>query len=179
MPKHPLELLSEATIRKASIWLLAAWALLTLLLVAVLPYELLGGITALAGAPDSAEASAIVASWRPALRAGAAFLVGFDFLYDLVHNNAVACACLWGATSGRPRHLLVARAFAWALWLCSLLNVPENLVYVRLLQGYSADPWVGLASAIASLRLVVLWSGFTAGGALLLLGHARWGRRAA
>ncbi len=173
MPKHPLELLSYGAIRAVSLWLLAAWALMTLFLVAILPFEILERATALAATRDSAAARALVASWPPALRVSAAFLLGFDFLYDLVHNNAVACMCLWAAFHGKSAQKRIARTFAWTLWLCTLLNVPENWVYVRLLHGLSVDPWVGVAGQIASLRFFILWSGFVVGAALLFLSHVR------
>lgn len=78
------------------------------------------------------------------------FILGFDFLYDLVHNNAVALCVVWAA-AGRSAGLVAAGSFlAWLLWLASGANVVENLGFLHVLQAGPMSPWpeVGLATTL-------------------------------
>ena len=169
MPTHPFERLSAQALRAGTIALFATWVMLTIVLGLAVPLEMLPKVAQMAAAGSAANATALLSEWATEERQAASFLVGFDFLYDIVHNNAVAMGILLASlTAGRGRP--VARSFAWALWLCTLLNVAENLIFQTVLVGNPADPWVAFAGFIASFRAFVLWSGFL--GVLALMGVA-------
>ncbi len=179
MPDHPFERLSTWAARASALSLLAAWLLLTLLLAAVVPAEHGAQLVRFLGAADARGAAAIVAAWSPDMRATAGFVIGFDFLYDLVHDNAVALLCIWAARLlGGARVMLAARVVAWTMWLAVLLNLPENLLAIHIVRDGAATDWFGVVVAITSFRFVTLWAGLAFGVAALVVAQRRAALRA-
>ena len=137
---HPYEALSVRNLRVATIGTASAWGLLTLVLVWAVPSGHLSQLGALVEATEPAAAKTILESWDPSVVASLSFMLGFDFLYDVVHNNAVALFAVWGAVrrdTGSAR--LVASITAWVLWLDTGLNVFENLGFLHILRSRSAN----------------------------------------
>lgn len=109
-------------------------------------------------------------SWDPGIAASLSFLLGFDFLYDVVHNNAAALFAIWGAVRRDTRLARSVGAMtAWVLWLDSGLNVFENLAFLHILRSRSPERLLTAVSAIFSFRSATLMLGFLVGAAL----HAR------
>jgi len=124
-------------------------------------------ITKLTAATKPGAPRTILESWDTGIAVSFSFLLGFDFLYDLVHNNAAALLAVWGAVrrGTRPSRLL-ARTAAWVLWLDSGLNVVENLTLLQVLRPGSPEPPLNAAVAIFSFRSVTLMLGLLVGVAL-------------
>jgi len=118
-------------------------------------------------APEPDTCRAILESWDSSLAVSLAFLLGFDFLYDLVHNNAAALFAVWGAVR---RDTAVARRIAgttaWVLWLDSGLNIFENLAFLHILRSQSCEGLLTAVAAIFTFRSATLLLGFVVGAAL-------------
>ena len=171
---HPFEHLSAKHLRGAALWLLAATAFLTGVMVSAIPIKDFGHIMRLGSAGSAALATEVLASWPPSTFRSATFLFGFDFLYDVVHNNAAALLCLWGASlHGASWTRALARVVAWAMWLCTVLNLPENLIFLETVRSTPAAPWFSLALTIAAFRAIALWSSFVLGALLVAWGTWR------
>jgi hypothetical protein len=162
MPSHPYEALSARTLRAATIGTGAAWALLTLILVWAVPLSDIAGVQALLEARDPQTAGAVLASFEPTLTASLSFLLGFDFLYDVVHNNAAALFAVWGAVGRRTAAAqTVAATTAWILWLDTALNVVENLAFLHVLRS-------GSVAALPAVSTIFEFRAATLGLALLV-----------
>jgi hypothetical protein len=147
---HPYARLDRAHLRLWSWSLLGAWALLTPILVWAAPGRSEFTIPDLAVAGSAAAAEEILSHWSPADRTAFAFILGFDLLYDLVHNNAVAFCVAWAAADRSRPLIAVGSWLCWLLWLASVANVVENLAFLHLLQDGPASPWpeIGLATTL-------------------------------
>ena len=109
---------------------------------------------------DAALASTELSRWDSATRESFQFVLGFDFLYDLVHNNVAAMLLVWGALRSAQRWAFqLANVFAWVLWLDSALNVLEYFVYRHILATGILEPWHGYGLAIFSFRTSTLIPG--------------------
>ena len=118
VPIHPFERLPPTRLPTACVMLMLVWAFLTIVMLVTVPSAHAAAVAALLGAGDPRAAAALVAAWPADVRTTATFLVRFDFLYDLAHNNAVALLCLWAARRrGGTAALAAAPAAAWMLWL--------------------------------------------------------------
>jgi hypothetical protein len=131
------------------------------------PAAHLAEITKLTKAIEPGARQTILASWETGVAVSFSFLLGFDFLYDLVHNNAAALLAVWGAVRrGTKAARLLARTSAWVLWLDSGLNIFENLALLGVLRPRSPEPLVNAAVAVFSFRSVTLMLGLIVGVAL-------------
>ncbi len=158
MARHPFERLPDRALRVACVSLLVAWAVLTVVLAAAVPLAHMRELLRLLAAEGAGEAAAQVAAWSPAVRTSVGFVVRFDYLYDVVHNNAVALLCLWAARRlARPTATKAARLAAWVLWLDTLLNVVENAAALHIVNGGDAAPWFAVVRVLTSFRFVTLW----------------------
>jgi hypothetical protein len=167
MLSHPYHALSMRSLRAATIGAGAAWALLTLVLVAAVPVADIAELRRLLQAREPAAAGAVLASWGPGVTASLSFLLGFDFLYDIVHNNAAALFAVWGAARLRTRPARpVAAATAWVLWLDTVLNVFENLAFLHVLRSGSPEPLLPAVSATFWFRSATLTLALLVGAAL-------------
>lgn len=176
MLRHPFERLSLHAVGTAALALLAVWFVLTMLLAAAVPVAHLAQLAHLLRAADANAAAALVAAWSPDLRATAGFVLGFDFIYDLTHDNAVALLCIWAARRhGGRRVVVTARAVAWVVWLDVLLNVPENLAALHIVREAAPTRWFALVVSITSFRFVTLWAGFAFGAVTLAIVHGAKG----
>lgn len=166
MPSHPYEALSVRTLRAATIVASLAWALLTLILVWAVPMADIRELQRLLEEAGPAQRS-ILLSWQPSVVASVSFLLGFDFLYDVVHNNAVALFVLWGAVGRNTRRArAVGVAMAWLLWLDTGLNVFENLASLHVVRSKNPEPLLPVVLAIFSFRSATLFLGVIVGIAL-------------
>ena len=176
---HPYLRLERATLRFSALLLLGAWALLTPILVWAAPGRSDFTIPDLALAGSVAAAAEILSHWSPSDRTAFAFILGFDFLYDLVHNNAVALCAVWAA-AGRSAGLVAAGSLlAWLLWLATAANLVENPVFFHILQAGPVSPWpeIGLATTLfrnAAMLAGILFA-LAAGPGLSLMGRLRRG----
>jgi len=103
-------------------------------------------------------------------------MLGFDLLYDLIHNNGVAVFTIWGAKRvASARATLVASLSGWVMWLNSALNVAENLAFFHVIQTLEPYPLLPVAAAIFSFRVLTLTAGLFIGIALHAYGfwHSR------
>jgi hypothetical protein len=131
------------------------------------PLDDVSALGALLEATDPGARRVILESWTPDVVASLAFLVGFDFLYDLVHNNAAALVAVWGAVRRDTRLArAVAGTSAWVLWIDSALNVFENLAVLHVLRSRSPEPLLPAASAVFAFRSVTLLLGLLIGAIL-------------
>ena len=164
---HPYESLSAATLRTATIGMLSAWGGLTLVLIWAVPFGHIASLHNLMDAGSPSVRRTILESWEPGVSISLSFLLGFDFLYDVVHNNAAALLAVWG---GVRRGTRLARAAggmtAWVLWLDSGLNVIENLSFLHILRSRSPESLLTVVSAIFSFRSATLVLGLSVGAAL-------------
>jgi len=155
--RHPYTALETRQLGVATVALGTAWALLTILLLQAVPLVDFPKIGRILGASTAADLSAVLADWTPATLRSFAFLLGFDLLYDLVHNNAAAVYALWASRiCARPWAERLAAAAAWLLWLATVLNVFENLAFLHMLPDGDSSwllPWASLAFNLRSLFL--------------------------
>lgn len=173
---HPFEGLSERSLRVACLALLLAWMLLTGVLVAVVPLDHARELLDFLHAGTATDAAGRAGAWSADVRASARFVLYFDFLYDVVHDNAVALLCVWAARRVASRAaVMVARVVAWTLWLDIALNVVENVAALHIVGGGGAAPWFDLVVALTTFRFVTLWLGVALGVVGLALG--RWRHR--
>ena len=145
---HPYAELARARQRFWALFLIGAWVLLTPILVWAAPGRSDFTIPDLAVAGSPAAAQEILSHWLPADRLAFAFILGFDFLYDLVHNNAVAFSVAWAAASRSVRWVAAGSLLAWLLWLATAANIVENVAFFHMLQTGPSSPWpeVGLGT---------------------------------
>jgi hypothetical protein len=119
----------------------AAWLALTPILLWAMPGRTDATILELAVA-GSVEASAeILSKWSPSDRTAFAFVLGFDLLYDVIHNNAVALLVARVAAGCRGSLVRVGSWIAWGLWLATAANVVENLGFFHMIQAGPNSPW--------------------------------------
>ena len=164
MLAHPYETLSIRTLRAATVGAASAWAVLTVILVWTVPVAHVAEVQRLLEATGTPARSAILESWSPSIVASLCFLLGFDFLYDVVHNNAVALFAVWGAVRrdiGFARSL--AGLTAWVLWLDTGLNVVENLAFLHVLRSRSPQSLLPVVSVIFSFRSATMLLGVLVG----------------
>jgi len=90
--RHPYETLDARTLATATLGLAAFTILLTAILAHEVPSEVRREVARLLGAESGAPAAAVLAAWDREVYQAFSFMLGFDFLYDIVHNNAVALA---------------------------------------------------------------------------------------
>jgi hypothetical protein len=125
----------------------------------LVPVEHISAISAFVGA-DAGDAQDALQALTPEIRESFQFVLGFDFLYDLVHNNLVAMWLAWGALRIQKRVALVlASGFAWVLWMDSALNLVEHLVFRHILSSGNLDPWHAYGSAVFGFRTGSLVAG--------------------
>jgi len=166
---HPYEALSARTLRAATVGTLAAWGFLTLVLAWAVPVTDVAQVGTLMEATEPGARSAILGGLEPSVAVSLAFLLGFDFLYDVVHNNAAAFFAVWGAVRRDTRLARsVAGGTAWVLWLDSGLNVFENLAFLHVLRSPSAASLLPAISAAFSFRSATLALGILVGVAIHL-----------
>ena len=177
VPQHPYLNLSVSDLRFWSIVATIAFALATVVFVIAIPVPHLSLVADFVRS-DSVNAQVALDHWGSEIREAFRFMLGFDFLYDLVHNNLVALLAAWGAVRvGRYWALAVACVVAWTLWLDSAFNVAENLAYVRVLSTNNVEPWHFYASTIFRFRTATLFGSALA--ALVLHTYAFGKRRVA
>jgi hypothetical protein len=175
--RHPLQRLGTKPLAVAMVSLAASFVCLTVILVYTVPPSTRSHIGDLLAADSLAAATAVLSTWGADTYRTFAFLLGFDFLYDVVHNNAVAVFAIWGARRVAATSALhAASATAWVLWLDTLLNIFENLVFLDVVRSARASPLLPVASAIFSFRTATLGFGLLLG--LSLHGAAFWRQRA-
>ncbi len=139
---------------------MGAWVGLSAILVWAVPPEHIGEVNRLVSAPTLPAAAAVLDSWEPSVARSFSFLLGYDFLYDLVHNNAVALLVVWGARRAR---IGWAEQIAWLLWLDTALNVFENLAFLQILRTADPAPLFPWAASVFYFRSATLIGGLVAG----------------
>ena len=167
MLSHPYETLSARSLRAATIGAFAAWGVLTAVLFWAVPADYFAELRALLALSEPAQRRAMLESWPPEIIASLSFLVGFDFLYDLIHNNAAAFFVVWGAARNRtPVARSLGAATAWLMWLDTALNVFENLAFLHVLRARSPEPLLPAVSAVFAFRSATLMFSMLVGSAL-------------
>ena len=161
---HPLQRLDAKLLPLATIALALFLILLTAILVYTVPSGVRSSIGDLLAAQSTDSANAVLSTWSPRIYRTFSFLLGFDFLYDIVHNNAVAVFVIWGAIRlASTSALILASATAWVMWLDSALNVFENLAFLHIIRSEDPSQLLPVASAIFSFRSATLTIGFLIG----------------
>lgn len=156
---HPFLNLSLETVRLWAKILVIGFLVTTVILGIVVPAEHRSAIANFVLAEPSL-AHTELSAWDSATRESFQFVLGFDFLYDLVHNNMVALLLAWGAIRHAQRWAIqLASVFAWILWLDSALNVLEHFIYRHILATGILEPWHGYGLAIFSFRTSTLVAG--------------------
>jgi len=164
---HPFARLARQHLAAATIYLAVAFSLLTAILIAFVPLQDIARIRELVQARPGAFAREVLAGWPPSTLQSFSFMLGFDLLYDLVHNNGVALLAVWGAKrSAATWAAVAASATAWVMWLDSLLNVFENLAFLHIIQTSNPAPLLPFAAAVFSFRSITLIVGLMIGIAL-------------
>jgi hypothetical protein len=174
---HPYVRLGRAELRRPTLILFGAWLLLTPILVWAAPGRSDFTIPDLAVAGSVEAAAEILSHWSDSDRLAFAFILGFDLLYDLVHNNAMALLVAWVAIG---HHKLIAGAgslLCWWLWFATVANFVENLGFLHILLVGPESPWPELGLATTILRNGAMLAGL---GFCLLVGPGmsliRWMR---
>jgi hypothetical protein len=159
-----LQRLDAKLLPSATIALAVFLILLTAILVYTVPSSIRSSIGDLLVAKSTSSANAVLSAWSPRIYRTFSFLLGFDFLYDVVHNNAVAVFVIWGATRlASTSALILASATAWVMWLDTALNVFENLAFLHIARSEDPSQLLPVASAIFSFRAATLALGFLIG----------------
>jgi hypothetical protein len=156
---HPYVKLEQERLRFWTLCLLWTWAILTPVLVWAAPGRSDYTIPDLAVAGSIDAAQQILSHWSPADRQAFAFILGFDFLYDLVHNNAVAFAVVWAAANRPHRWVSVGSVLAWFLWLATAANIAENIAFFHMLQTGPNFPWPEVGLGTTYFRNTALLTG--------------------
>ena len=145
---HPYANLEPDRLRFWTLCLLGAWVILTPVLIWAAPARSDYTIPDLAVAGSVGAAQEILGHWLPTDRQAFAFILGFDFLYDLVHNNAVAFGVVWASANRPPGWISAGSVLAWLLWFATIANIAENIVFFHMLQVGPSFPWpeVGLGT---------------------------------
>jgi len=138
---HPFATLGRGSLRFYSTILLTSWGLLTPILIWAAPGRSDFTIPDLAIAGSVPAAREILSHWSASDRTAFAFILGFDLLYDLVHNNAVALCATWAVVGCSARLIRSASVIAWLLWIASAANFLENLAFFHMLQTSPESPW--------------------------------------
>ena len=159
---HPYTNLDLAHLRFWTLGLFGAWAILTTVLVWAAPGRSDYTIPDLAVAGSVTATQEILSHWSPSDREAFAFVLGFDFLYDLVHNNAVAFAVVWAAATRSQGWISAGSVLAWLLWLATGTNILENVVFFHMLQTGPHSPWpeVGLVTTLFRNATLLIGVGF-------------------
>jgi len=174
---HPFEKLTRHQLAWATALVGAAWALLTAVLVHAISTHEIAQIQRLLEASSPVVASSVLSEWPASVFSSFAFLLGFDLLYDVVHNNATALFAIWGARRlGHPVAALAGRGIAWVLWLDTALNLFENLAFLHVIRALEPWPLLPWAAGIFSFRSATLGAGIVVG--VVLHGLAFWQRSA-
>jgi len=170
---HPFLKLSSVQLRLGASLLGAAFAIATGVFLWAVPLEDIDHVTQLVES-SPVEATRILDSWSPKTRETFQFMLGYDFLYDLIHNNLVALI-LAGAAIRYPAMWshLVASLLCWVMWLDTGLNIFENLAYNYVLSSNTVEPWHRYASIIFQFRTSTLVLGLVVALAIHVLGLAR------
>ena len=176
MIAHPFERIPPPALFRSALLLWLVFGALSVILFHAMPLADAGRVVEFTGAGSPEGASAAWAGMPERLRISLAFVVGFDFLYDLVHNNAVALGCIWAARQLRTGPLFrLGRLLAWVLWLDTALNLVENLAILHMMRGGIASPWPEIVAPILTFRTATLALGvvYTVTGAIALLRRPR------
>ena len=172
--RHPLDRLELGQLRSATIAAAAAVGLLTAILFSSVSVEDLSRIEELLGASSSSAALALLTSWPQSTFQAFSFMLGFDLLYDLVHNNAVALFAIWGARRlSTPGAQIIGSLVAWVMWLDSVLNVFENLAFLHVIRTFELPSLVPIASTVFTFRSATLVTGLIVAIALHVLAFRR------
>ena len=161
MLSHPFDSLERRSLVIA-VWLFAAgFCVLSAILFFTIPSEEFARIQELAHMGSPANAQTVLRSWPHSTFLAFSFLLGFDFLFDLVHNNGVALFAIWGAQrlSNRAAKML-ATCIAWLMWADSLLNVMENLAFFHVIHTEEASWLLSFAQGIFAFRSATLLGAF-------------------
>jgi len=173
--QHPFQNLDLTNQQRASFLVLALLTGATAIFSVAVPFEHFLLVVQLIGA-QSGDVLPLISNWTIAERQSFAFMIGYDFVFDILHNNAAALFVVWGAArlnvrSACPNELMIAAWLAWAMWLCSGLNIVENLAFLHLLDSHQVTPWHLIGKVAFSFRGVALVGAFAAG----LIFHLRAG----
>jgi hypothetical protein len=153
---HPYLRLNSRRLRSGSLYLSVGFLIATAIFAASVPTAHMSAVSGLVRA-DPQHAQHLLASWDAATRESFRFMLGFDYLYDILHNNLAAFVLAWGAVRfGKPWAIGVAGALVWILWLDSGLNVLENMAYTHILTENAIVPWHRYASGVFAFRSVSL-----------------------
>lgn len=168
--RHPFDTLDQRHVVAATAGLALSFVILTAVLLHAVPVEDLSRIRDLAQASSNSVARSLLAEWPSSTLEAFSFLLGFDLLYDLVHNNAVALFAIWGArrlSSGKAR--FAASVTAWIMWLDTGLNVFENLAFLHIVRTFEPAPLLPFAAAVFSFRTATWIAGLLVGISLHLM----------
>lgn len=120
---------------------------------------------------DSATAQRVRASWDQAARLYAALSIGFDYLFMYAYGalawSLMRLRAMALAHAGRPRLAHAFRSLSFASWAAILCDAVENAAMWRMLLLDPVAPWPLVASALATLKFVLL-------GLLLSLWLVTW-----
>ncbi len=178
IPRHPFDRLSTRATVIAATLLGVSVVLLTLIILAFVSASDQAHIAALVGASSADAVAALLADWTPRTLESFSFLVGFDYLYDIVHNNAVALFVIWGGRRvGTELGRSLGSLTAWTMWLDTALNLFENVAFLYAIRSPNPWPLLAVASTVFTFRSLTLGVGVVVGVALH--GWATWNNRRA
>ncbi len=111
-----------------------------------------------------AEAERVLSTWGEEGRIWAAFSLGIDYLY--LTANALLWALLagWVGRKAQGRLPLVATLSPWIAWafiLAAVFDAVENVAFLIVVTGGSADPWLSLGTLFASMKFTLMGLGMT------------------
>ena len=177
---HPFDRIGQRHLALATVGLVVAFGLLTAILIASVPIQDFARIREFVQARPSAAAREVLADWPPSTFQAFSFMLGFDLLYDVIHNNGVAIFSVWGAKRAATAYAVVAASLtAWVMWLDTVLNVFENLTFFHIIQTLEPAPLLPVAAAVFSFRSYTLVAGVLIGIALHTRAFWRSGESAA
>ena len=158
--QHPIQELNLLKLQRATLLVSALLTGATAIFLVAVPLEHFLLVVQLIGAPSS-DVLTLISGWTIAERQSFAFMIGYDFVFDILHNNAAALFVIWGAArlnarSACPNEMMIAAWLAWAMWLCSGLNIVENLAFLHLLDSHQVTPWHLIGKVAFSFRGVAL-----------------------
>jgi hypothetical protein len=110
------------------------------------------------------RATEALSTWSVEDRVRIAFINGLDYLFGPLYANLLALGCIWAGRLRDGSSSWAGSTFAWLAWVLLLLDIPENIAYLKLVSGESGQPWPLISGTCVLIRtgLVVASLGFMA-----------------
>ena len=154
--QHPYTRLSTLELKVSSLGSAILFLVSIVIFAKSVPLAHINAVSLFVQSSDE-TAQALLTNWNSQIRESFRFMLGYDYLFDIIHNNLVALFVVWGAKRLATYAVLSLSAFvSWVLWFDSALNIFENLAYSHILTSNIVAPWHAYASLAFGFRSTTL-----------------------